>query len=465
MKVSALFAGGLLLLTNAAWGSPPAQAFDIPHTKYTLENGLEVILHRDVSLPMVAVNLWYHVGPRNEPKGRSGFAHLFEHLMFEGSKHAGNQFDHLLESVGGTNMNGTTSWDRTNYYETVPAEHLELALWLEADRMGFMVDTLTQERLDVQRGVVENERRQSYENQPYGPSLLALYDTLFPVGHPYHGAIIGSIEDLARATLDDVRKFFHDYYTPGNATLVLAGNFDEATARRMVDKHFATLPARGSKVRLEGLQSGALPGPALPARVELSEIVHLPQVILAWLVPPAYSTDEPALELASRILGTGKASRLYQGLLIPGTANDVSATIDPNRLTSVVTVQARAASNVPIERLEGALWDELNRLAQDGPTPEELIRAKNSLALEVASQLQRLNAGGGESGRAGFLQRLNHHLGDPGALPRWMQAHRECTAAQVKAAVAKYLTAQRAVTVVTRVAAPDEGSNQEQVNP
>src|SRR5690606_7572215 len=180
----------------------------IPFEKYQLDNGLTVLLHQDRSLPLVAVNLWYHVGPANEPPGRSGFAHLFEHLMFEGSRHVGREFDRLLESVGATNVNGTTSWDRTNYYETVPREHLELVLWLESDRMGFMLDGLDQQRLDVQRDVVKNERRQTYENAPYGPSTLALLDTLFPEGTPYHGAIIGSMEDLSAATLDDVREFF-----------------------------------------------------------------------------------------------------------------------------------------------------------------------------------------------------------------------------------------------------------------
>src|SRR5687767_415232 len=221
--------------------APASATPRIPFEKYRLKNGLEVILHEDRSLPLVAVNIWYHVGPANEPKGRSGFAHLFEHLMFEGSRHVGREFDLLLEAAGATNMNGTTSWDRTNYFETVPREHLELVLWIESDRMGFMLDTLNQERLDVQRGVVQNERRQSYENAPYGPSTLALLDALFPEGHPYHGAVIGSMKDLEAAKLEDVRSFFQAYYAPSNATLAIAGDFDGAAVKQLIERYFGTL--------------------------------------------------------------------------------------------------------------------------------------------------------------------------------------------------------------------------------
>jgi zinc protease len=437
--------------TTAARTPVEKGSFDIPHVKYVLSNGLEVIMHRDVSLPMVSVNLWYHAGPVNERRGQSGFAHLFEHLMFEGSKHAGNQFDYLLESIGGTNMNGTTSWDRTNYYETVPAEHLELALWLEADRMGYMIDALTQERLDVQREVVKNERRQSYENQPYGPSSLAMYDALFPEGHPYHGAIIGSMKDLSDATLQDVAKFFSQYYAPGNATLVIAGHFDEQTARQFVTKHFATLPARAAPARPTTGDSATtpLPGPKLPARVDVREDVQLPQVAFAWLVPPAFSTDEPALELATRILGSGKSSRLYQALVASGLSNGASASLDANQVTSILTIQARAASGHTNAELETTITTELARLAAAGPTGDELARAKTSLILELASQLQRLNAHGGEGGRAGWLQRLNRYLNDPGALPSWVQKHKDVTSAQVAEVIANHLHMDRAVIVTT----------------
>src|SRR5450432_1336101 len=221
-----------------------APAASIPFQKFKLQNGLTVILHSDRSLHLVAVNVWYHVGPANEPEHRSGFAHLFEHLMFEGSKHVGHEFDHVLESIGATNSNGTTSWDRTNYFETAPSENLETVLWLESDRMGFMIDTLTQERLDVQRDVVKNERRQSYENSPYGPSSLAMLNTLFPEGHPYHGAVIGSMADLSAASLADVTEFFHQYYAPSDATLCIAGDIDLAEAKALIQRYFASLSDR-----------------------------------------------------------------------------------------------------------------------------------------------------------------------------------------------------------------------------
>jgi predicted Zn-dependent peptidase len=447
----------------------PSQAqnpFDIPFTKYTLGNGLEVILHQDVHLPMVTVNVWYHVGPVNEPPQRSGFAHLFEHLMFEGSKYVGDRFDTLLESAGGTNMNGTTNWDRTNYYETVPGEQLELALWLEADRMGFMIDTLTQEKLDLQREVVKNERRQSYENQPYGPSTLKLYDLLFPEGHPYHGAVIGSMEDLSRATLADVQAFFQKYYSPSNATLVIAGNFDAKKARAMVDKFFGTLPARGNPTHKSGPWATAfdkpLPKLALPAEAMVLEEVTLPQVVCAWIVPPAYSASEPALDLAARILTQGKASRLYQALVARGIANSVGASMDANQVQSTFELQARAASGHTSRELIDELERQVLGLAQIAPRPEELARAKTALKVEVASLLQRLNSDGGESGRAGMLQRMNHYLGDPGALTHWMAAYDAVTPEQITAAVASFLPAEKRTLVITepgvRVAPKDAPS-------
>ncbi len=283
-----------------------ASRFIVPYEKYVLNNGLTVILHHDASQNNVAVNVWYHAGPVNEPPQRSGFAHLFEHLMFEGSKYAGRKFDALLEAAGGTNMNGTTSWDRTNYFETVPSEHLELALWLESDRMGFMIDGVNQERLDVQREVVKNERRESLENQPDGPSYLALMDALFPPGHPYNGAVIGSMADLSRASLQDVHAFFNDFYAPGNATLTLAGNFEPSQAREWIERYFGGLQARSVRPSPQRADVPALHG----ARLTVDEDVELPRVTWAWRTPPAYSEADAPLQLAARILAGGKASRL-----------------------------------------------------------------------------------------------------------------------------------------------------------
>lgn len=434
--------------TPAAAASRPASdfsVFEIAFEKYTLDNGLEVILHADHSLPKVAVNIWYHVGPANEPKGRSGFAHLFEHLMFEGSKHAGRQFDTLLESVGGTNMNGTTSFDRTNYFETVPSEHLELALWLESDRMGFMIDTMTEDRLDVQRGVVLNERRQSYENRPYGPSELALYDRFFPPGHPYHGNVIGAIEDLERADMSDVKAFFEAYYAPSNATLALVGDIDPERAKALVERYFGSLPKRPRPER----RKLVTPPLAEPARLEVPEDVALAKVTLAWLVPPAFGPEEPAIELATDVLGSGKASRLYQDLVVTGLATSVDAWLDDNELASIVGIDALVASGSSISKVEAALDATLRRLAETGPTAAELARAKKGTFVNTASSLQLLNSGVGDGGRAGVLQKLNHYLGDPGRLPAEMQKLASVTERELQAAVQTHLSPDRRLTVVT----------------
>ncbi|HTM45173.1 MAG TPA: pitrilysin family protein [Polyangiaceae bacterium] len=433
--------------SNAAANAPALDPqLNIPFSKYKLNNGLEVILHQDNSLPLVAVNIWYHVGPVNEPQGRSGFAHLFEHLMFEGSRHAGRQFDTLMESVGATNVNATTSWDRTNYFETVPSANLELALWLESDRMGFMLDGITQERLDVQRGVVKNERRQSYENQPYGPSSLALYDALFPLGHPYHGAVIGSMEDLDRASLDDVKQFFRDYYAPSNATLLLAGDFDDAQARALIERYFAGLPSNPRPMVQHPIT------PALPSKIDLklNESVDLAKVTLAWLAPPAFSKTEPALELATTILAGGKSSRLYQELVVKQRiASDVSAAVDANALCSEVEIGAQVSTGVNPEKVEQAINRVLQDLAAKGPSVEELQRAKKRQEVDLKSSLQMLNGHGGESGRAGILQRLNHYLGDPGRLAAEWQRTELVSVADVQQVVKDQLAQEHRALMVT----------------
>jgi zinc protease len=424
---------------------PPVLQFE----KRVLSNGLELILHRDPSLPLVAVNIWYHVGPANEPKGRSGFAHLFEHLMFEGSKHVGRRFDSLLEAAGATNVNGTTSWDRTNYFETVPREQLELVLWIESDRMGYMLDTLTEERLDVQRGVVKNERRQSFENAPYGPSALMVLDTLFPAGHPYHGAVIGSLKDLDAASMQDVRDFFRAFYAPSNATLTIAGDFEPAQVEQLVQRYFGTLPARPRPKRVRH----ATPALHAARKVVVREQVELAKLTMAWIAPPAYSKDEPALSLTAAILAGGKATRLYRALVVEQKlAADVAASLDANALASVFEASAVAASGKTAEQLEHALAAVLRTLAEDGPSAQELERAKRRLLVELMSSVQLLNGPGGDSGRAGLLQRYNHYLGDPGWITRDYQRLVAVTAADVQRVVRAHLSPQRRLTVVTHPA-------------
>ncbi len=427
----------------AAQPSPP----EIPFEKYRLDNGLEVILHRDDSLPLVAVNLWYHAGPANEPKGRSGFAHLFEHLMFEGSKHVGHRFDSLLEAAGATNVNGTTSWDRTNYFETVPARYLELALWIESDRMGYLLDTLTKKRLDVQRGVVKNERRQSYENAPYGKSSLALLDGLYPAGHPYHGAVIGSMKDLDAASMADVRAFYEAYYAPGNATLTLAGDFEPEQAKRLVNRYFGPLDRRDKPA-----VPARKPTPALkkPARVEVLESVELPKVSFGYITPPAYTPDDTALEVAAAVLAGGKATRLYRELVVTRrVASDVEASVDSNQLASTFEVSALGASGHSPAELESGLDHVLEDLAEHGPSAAEVDRAKRRLLVELYDGLQLLNGPGGESGRAGLLQRFNHYLGDPGYLPRYVQALSAVSRADVQRVIKTQLSKDHRLVVTT----------------
>jgi zinc protease len=440
--------GHALAETPKATSIAPARpTLDVPFEKVSLKNGMTLILHRDATLPMVAVNLWYHVGPAYEPPGRSGFAHLFEHLMFEGSRHIGREFDKLLESVGATNVNGTTNWDRTNYFETVPREFLELALWIESDRMGYLLDAITQERLDVQRDVVKNERRQTFENAPYGKSTLALLDTLFPAGHPYHGAVIGSMQDLSAASLADVTEFFRAYYAPSNATLTLAGDFDPATAKALVEKYFGTL--RGEKPARPARR--ATPPLTKPVRLVVDEPVELARVSFGWIAPPAYGPDDAALAIATAVLAGGRSTRLYRRLVVDGKlASEVEATADPNALATMLDVSATAASGKPIEEVERALESVLDGIRTAPPSADELGRAKRRVFLELASDLELLNGRGGESGRAGMLQRFNHYLGDPGYLPKWLAALEAVSSEDVARVVQKYMAREARVTVVTR---------------
>jgi zinc protease len=375
--------------------------------------------------------------------------------MFEGSKHVGREFDQLLESVGATNVNGTTNWDRTNYFETVPREQLALALWIESDRMGFLLDVVTQERLDIQRDVVKNERRQSYENAPYGPSTLALLDAMFPAGHPYHGAVIGSMEDLSAATLEDVKDFFRSYYSPTNATLTLAGDFDPVEAKALVKRYFGGLTgrpvARAPRVATPPLEKSV--------RLVVEEPVELARVAHGYIAPPAYGPDDAALEVAMAVLAGGRATRLYRALVVDQkVAAVVDAGVDSNALASMVSVEATVASGKSIDAAEVALDKVLDDLAQKPPTGVEVARAKNRIRFALASDVELLNGRGGESGRAGLLQRFNHYLGDPGYLPKWLASLEAVTPEDVRRAVATHLPKGGRVTVVTQPRAGKKGA-------
>jgi zinc protease len=420
---------------------------DLQFEKYRLKNGLEVILHQDRTLPLVAVNVWFHVGPANEPRGRSGFAHLFEHLMFEGSRHVGRRMDQLLESVGATNANGATSWDRTSYFETVPRQYLELALWMESDRMGFLSEAFTPDRFDVQRDVVKNERRQTYENAPYGPSDLALYHTLFPEHHRYHGAVIGSIADLDAATVADVAAFYDAYYAPSNATLAVAGDFERGAARSLIEKYFGSLRTRPRPPRAR------LTTPPLVAerRIVVDEPVELGRVTFGWITPPAFTPDDTALDLVSLVLAGGKATRLYRRLVVEEQiAVDVGASMDSAELGGIFTITATAASGKPPAELERAIDRVLGELGERGPDPAELERARRRLLVETLQALQLLNGPGGASGRAGSLQLFNHYLGDPGFLDQYLERVARLSPADIGQAVRRLLSPGARAVVVTR---------------
>jgi zinc protease len=384
--------------------------------KYRLKNGLDVILLEDHRLPLVAVNLWYHVGPANERPGLTGFAHLFEHMMFEGSKYVGEKAHFLyLEAAGASSINGSTDFDRTNYFETLPSNQLELAVWLESDRMGFLLEKLDCERLENQRDVVRNERRQNIENAPYGLVQEELFHQLFSKDHPYHASIIGSHEDIEAARLEDVRNFFQLYYAPNNASLAIVGDIDPVKTRGFVEKYFGPICA-GKPVPRPAV---ATPVITSEKRVIVGDQVELPRVYLAWVTDPIFSQDDAGCDLIARILGGGKSSRLYKSLVYEKRmAQDVQAQHLSLALGSVFVIEATGKPGIEPQQLEDAVRDELERFQAEGPKPAELERAQNTIESAVIRALENIG------GFADRLNMYNHFLGDPGYLPRDLQRYR-----------------------------------------
>ena len=381
----------------------------ISYDKFTLPNGLDVILHEDHSLPVAAVNVWYHVGSKNEEPGRTGFAHLFEHVMFEGSKHHRSSFFEPLQKVG-ANLNGSTTPDRTNYWENVPSNYLELALWLESDRMGFLLDALDQKAFDIQRDVVKNERRQSYENRPYGMAYLTLQPTVFPAPHPYNWPTIGSQEDLDAAELDDVKDFFRRFYAPSNASIAIAGDINPDNTRRLVERYFGDLPPGPPINRVHRMDS-ELKG---TASLTLRDSVQLPRLYLVWPTAPAFDEEQPALEVLSAILGDGKSSRLYRSLVYERQiARDVSVFHYGQEIAGEFFIQVTANAGRSLEEIEGIVRQELDALRQSGPNEHELQRAKNRIESQHVRQLERV---GGFGGRADQLNFYNTYTGDPSGI-------------------------------------------------
>jgi zinc protease len=396
--------------------------------KYKLDNGLEVILSEDHRLPMVAVNLWYHVGPANELPGRTGFAHLFEHMMFEGSRHVpGSSHFHFLEAAGASDINGTTDFDRTNYFETLPSNQLELALWLESDRMGYLPDKLDQANLSNQQDVVRNERRQSVENAPYGVVEEGLFHQLFPKEHPYYGEVIGSHLDIQSAKLEDVRNFFKLYYAPNNASLAIVGDFDPEKARELVQKYFGPLK-RGEEV--PKIQART-PPIAAQRRIVVQDNVQLPRVYMGWLTSPIFKPGDAEADLTAAILGGGKSSRLYKKLVYEKQiAQDVSTNQQSLILGSVFEVQVTAKAGVKPEDLEKAINTELDAFRKDGPSAAELTRARNVIESRIIAGLETL---GGFGGVADRLNSYNHYLGTPDFLAADIARYENATVESIEA--------------------------------
>ncbi len=364
---------------------------DIPIERRTLDNGLRLILSRDPRAPLVAVNLWYDVGSKHEKAGKTGFAHLFEHMMFQGSANvAKGQHFSLVQAAGGT-LNASTWLDRTNYFETLPGHELELALWLEADRMASLLPAMTQEKLDNQRDVVKNERRWSVDNQPYGSWDERMQALVYPESHPYHHSTIGSMEDLSAASLDDVREFFATYYAPNNAVLTVAGDFETDEALVMIERHFGPIPANPTLPAPPDMTVEATIGREV--RETVPDHVPLPRVYLAHRIPPFGTDDFDALDVAADILGAGRASRLYASLVREQrVAQDVSVFVFPIvGGASMFALWVTARPGVAPETLEAATLVEVDRLAADGPTDADLERVRNLHASHAAGALERIS--------------------------------------------------------------------------
>jgi zinc protease len=421
-----------------------APVIDLPYTKRTLDNGLDVIVHEDHHVPIVAVNLWYHVGSKNEQPGRTGFAHLFEHLMFEGSANHDSGYFAPLQAAGGQ-LNGSTNADRTNYWEVVPTSALDLALWMESDRMAYLLPALTRQRFETQRDVVLNERRQNYENRPYGLAMMGLVAALYPPNHPYNWMTIGSAEDIRAMDFDEVREFFRTYYHPSNASLVLAGDIPTNRAFDLADRYFGDIPAgaRPAPVRAAATLDGA-------RRLVLEDRVELPRLYFAWHTPAMFQPGDADLDLAADLLANGKTARLYRTLVYDQRiALDVSAAQQSREIGGFFVLAVTAAPGASLTDLEAAVDAEIRALAAGGPTISEMERAE---AQAEAQFLYHLQTVGGFGGKSDQLNAYNVLCGDPGYFARDLDRYRLATRETVREAAATYLGSDRrvALSVVPR---------------
>lgn len=446
VRVSCLSRRVAACVIAAVAGLAPAQ--DIKFEKYTLPNGMTVILHEDHTLPVVGINTWFHVGAKDEPAGRSGFAHLFEHLMFMGTQRVpGNQFDIIMETGGGAN-NASTSFDRTNYYSNGPSALLPTLLWLDADRLEDLGRTMSQAKLDKQRDVVRNERRQSIENAPYGKAELAITEIMFPLGHPYHYEVIGRHEDLEAATVQDVKDFFGTFYVPNNASLVVSGDFKSDEIKPLVAKLFGTI-AKGA----EPMHTTAPPQ-------KLGRVVHavaldqvqLPKIAMCYHSPSQFAEGDAEMDLLGAVLSQGKSSRLYKRLVLDEKlASDVSAYQNSSLLQSVFRIDVTAVEGADLDTIERITDEEVNRLLKDGITSEELEQRKATIELGKLSQAQS---------PAAVADKLNEYeffWGDPGGFKRDLDRYRNATPQSVTEWARKIITQDSRLIMRVLPDQPDRG--------
>jgi zinc protease len=410
-----------------------AQKIKVPYEQFTLPNGLNVILHQDKTIPRISVNVWYFVGSGNEKPGRTGFAHLFEHILFEGSKNVPEgKFDEWLEAAGANN-NGSTTEDRTNYYEDLPSNALDLALFLESDRMGFLLSSLTDSTVDGQRDVVKNERRQSYENRPYGKANLELPALLYPKDHPYSWPVIGSMADLTAASRQDVADFFTQYYTPGNASLCIAGDIDLVQARKAIEKWFSDVPA-GKPVVPPSPVTAILKE---EKRVVMEDKVQLPRLQMIWLSPANFQPGSAEMDLLSSILGGGKNSRLYKRLVYDlQIAQNVSCFQNSSKFSGEFYVAVTARPGIGLSQLEKVVQEEIDRIKNENPSDRELTRVMNQSESRFLTQIER---SGGFSGKANQLNEYFFYTGNPDYFNEDLQRFKSVDPADISAAARKYL--------------------------
>ncbi len=414
---------------------------NIPYTRHTLDNGLDVLIHEDHGCPIVAVNVWYHVGSKNEKPGRTGFAHLFEHLMFEGSQHYDKGYFHPLQEAGAL-LNGSTNADRTNYWEVVPNNAFELALWMESDRMGYLLPALTSAKFDNQREVVLNERRQNYENRPYGFAGMAIVGALYAPDHPYHWMTIGDADDIRAARLDDVHAFFQTYYRPRNASLALAGDVDTEAALAMATRYFGDLEPGDEPPRVEVTPPAA---PAAERRLLLEDRVELPRLYLSWHSPALFAADDAELDLVAEILASGKTSRLYRTLVYEERiATEIAASQNSRELGGYFQIIATAAPGRTLAELQRAMLRAIAAFVADGPTPAEMERC---LAQAEANFIYRLQTVGGFGGKSDQLNAYNVFVGDPGFFDRDLDRYRRATPASMQRVARQWLRPEQCVSL------------------